>query len=177
MLIENVNRDPLRGVLHDRHATAYRPLARDEVPMTARDAATAHSDTEHATRTIADQRQQHAVSADLRRFLLQPLERFCFPLRAATEKLRAARCIQNGNFLVVLRRRSIDLHRSRINRWPSWRQKTGGTARATREKQHREPIPGQPVIRDRAMIDAKGGAVFVYQCRVLHPILYPAKAV
>jgi hypothetical protein len=56
VLIENVNRDPLRGVLHDRQATAYRPLGGDEVPMTARDAAAAHSDTEDATRTIADQR-------------------------------------------------------------------------------------------------------------------------
>ena len=163
MLVENVNRDPLRGVLHDRHATAYRPLARDEVPMTARDAAAAHSDTEHATRTIADQRQQHAVSANLRRFLLQPLKRFCFPLRAATEKLRAARRIQNGDFLVVLRRRSIDPHRSRIDCWSRWRQQTGGTTRATREKQNREPTPGQRAIRNRAMIDSKEAEVFVYQ--------------
>jgi len=162
VLIENVNRNPLRGVLHDRHPTAYRPLARDEVPMTARDAAAAHSDTEHATRTIAHQRQQHAISANLRRFLLQPLKRFCFSLLAATEKLRAARRIQSGDFLVMLRRRSIDPHRGRIDCWPRWRQQLDRTTRATREKQNREPIPGQPVIRDRAMIDAKGGAV--YQC-------------
>ena len=134
MLIENVNRDPLRGVLHDRHATAYRPLARDEVPTTARDAAAAHSDTEHATRTIADQRQQHAVSANLRRFLLQPLERFCFPLRAATEKLRAARRIENGNFLIATWRRPIDPHRGRIDRGPRWRDQPGGAARATGEQ-------------------------------------------
>ena len=130
--------------------------------MTARDAAAAHSDTEHATRTIAHQRQQHAISANLRRFLLQSLESFRLPLKAAMEKLRAARRIQSGDFLVMLRRRSIDPYRGRIDCWPRWRQQTGRTTRATREKQNREPIPGQPVIRDRAMIDAKGGAV--YQC-------------
>ena len=102
--------------------------------MTARDAAAAHSDTEHATRTIADQRQEHAVSANFRRFFLQPLKRFRFPLRTAMEKLRAARRIENGDFLIVTRRRSIDPHLSRIDRGSRWRHQTGRTTRATREK-------------------------------------------
>src|SRR5262245_23820588 len=132
--------------------------------MTARNAAAAHSDTAHTTRTIAEQRQQHAVSANLRRFLLQSLERLCFPLWVAMEKRRAARRVQNGNFLVVARRRPIDLHSSRIDCWPRWGQQTGGTARTTRENQHRERTPGQPAIRNGAMIDSKEGAVLFYQC-------------
>jgi hypothetical protein len=80
------------------------------------------------------------------------------------DKRRAARRIQNGNFLIVMRRRAIDPYRSRIDRGPRRRQQASGTARATCEEQHHEPAPGQPAIRDRAMIDSKEGAVFVYQC-------------
>jgi hypothetical protein len=71
------------------------------------------------------------------------------------DKRRAARRIQNGNFLVVTRRRSIDPHHSRIDRGPRWRQQASGTASATCEEQHHEPAPGQPAIRDRAMMIGK----------------------
>ena len=87
------------------------------------------------------------------------MRRICF---GVTFFIFVAVQLCSGDFLVVLRRRSIDPHRSWIDCWPRWRQQTDRTTRATREKQNREPIPGQPVIRDRAMIDAKGGAV--YQC-------------
>ena len=102
--------------------------------MTGRDAAPAYPDAERASRTISDQCQQHAVSANLRRFLPEALKRFRFPLRGSMEKPRTAGRIEKGNFLIVTGRCPIDLHRNRIDPRSCWRDQLGRAAGATGKK-------------------------------------------
>jgi hypothetical protein len=49
------------------------------------------------------------------------------------EKARAARRVENGNFLIATWRRPIDLHPGRIDRWSRWRDQLGRAACATGE--------------------------------------------
>src|SRR5947207_15774902 len=107
-MIRNVNRDTLRVALHNWRAAAHLTANRGRAPTVERDVTAADSDADRATRTITHQSEKHTVSADLGRFLFQPLERFRFVLGIAVEERGATRRVDHGDLFVIARWRLVD---------------------------------------------------------------------